>query len=142
MRLGADVPVLLHGRRALVTGAGEHVEPLPGDAPRLVIVPLEGAALSTADVYRAFDAPRSDEELVQLAAGLRAGTEPPPVNDLESAARRLCPAIDAALDALREAGGTDVMVTGSGPTVFGRAHDPDAVAARVRTAGYPRAQAG
>jgi 4-diphosphocytidyl-2-C-methyl-D-erythritol kinase len=30
MRLGADVPVMLAGTRALVTGAGEHVEPLPG----------------------------------------------------------------------------------------------------------------
>jgi 4-diphosphocytidyl-2-C-methyl-D-erythritol kinase len=144
MRLGADVPVLLHGTRALVTGAGEHVEPLAGDPPRIVIVPLEGAALATADVYRAFDAlgdHRSHEELERIAADLRAGAPPPPVNDLEPAARRLCPAIDRALEALITAGATDAMVTGSGPTVFGRASDPEAVAARVRTAGYPRAQA-
>jgi 4-diphosphocytidyl-2-C-methyl-D-erythritol kinase len=54
MRLGADVPVLLGGTRALVTGAGEHVEPLPQEPLGLVIVPLD-AALATGDVYRAFD---------------------------------------------------------------------------------------
>ena len=30
MRLGADVTVMLDAERALMTGAGEHVEPLAG----------------------------------------------------------------------------------------------------------------
>jgi len=141
MRLGADVPVLLQPQRALVTGAGEHVEAVPAAAPTpLVIVPLD-AALSTAAVYREFDAgdrPRSPEELEAAAARLRAGGEPPAVNDLEAAARRLCPAIEPALDALRAAGVERPMVTGSGPTVFGYSDDPDAPA-RLRAAGYPRA---
>ena len=34
MRLGADVPVMLASARALMTGAGEHVEPLPGERRR------------------------------------------------------------------------------------------------------------
>ena len=61
MRLGADVPVMLEATRALMTGAGERVEPLPGDAPPLIVVPLD-AELGAAEVYRAFDAaatPRS-----------------------------------------------------------------------------------
>ena len=49
MRLGADVPVMLEATRALMTGAGEHVEPLPGDAPPLIVVPLD-AELGAAEV--------------------------------------------------------------------------------------------
>ncbi|HEX6021069.1 MAG TPA: hypothetical protein VFZ00_03675 [Solirubrobacter sp.] len=140
MRLGADVTVMLHGGRALMTGAGEHVEPLEGEKPPLIVVPLD-AALGAGEVYREFDArdtPRTEHELQQAAADIRAGRIPP-VNDLEPAARRLCPAIDPALDALREAGVQHPMVTGSGPTVFGISDDPDALG-RVRKR-YPRAVA-
>jgi 4-diphosphocytidyl-2-C-methyl-D-erythritol kinase len=143
MRLGADVPALLHDSRTLVTGAGEHVEPVPGDNAPLVIVPLD-AALTAFEVYRAFDVlglARGDEELAETARRLRAGADPPPVNDLQAAARRLCGAIDPALEALARAGAADPMVTGSGPTVFGRAADPERAAALLHEAGYERATA-
>ncbi len=152
MRLGADVPVLLHPARALVTGAGEHVEPLAeapaaaGDAratpaSTLVIVPLD-AHLSTRDVYAEFDKhdrARTPGELTEWAERLRAGEPPPAVNDLQAAARRLCPQIDRALEALRSAGAQRPLVTGSGPTVFGYSDDPEAPQ-RLRAAGYARAQ--
>ena len=132
MRLGADVPALLANQRALVTGAGEHVEPLPGDHLDLVVVPLN-AQLTAAQVYRTFDIlalARSDEELASLQ------DDPPIVNDLEPAARRLCRAIDPALEALARAGAEHPMVTGSGPTVFGRADDPHRIIALLREHGY------
>jgi 4-diphosphocytidyl-2-C-methyl-D-erythritol kinase len=120
--LGADVPALLTGGRVLMTGAGEHVDRLPDPEPfGLVVVPDE-AALSTPDVYRAFDhhgTPRTPTELEARARAARAGEPPPAVNDLEPAARALCPAVDAPLAALRAAGATAAMVSGSGPTVFG-----------------------
>ena len=75
MRLGADVTVMLRGERALMTGAGEHVEPLPGEKPPLIVVPLD-AALGAGEVYREFDAhdpPRTPEELDAAAEALRAG---------------------------------------------------------------------
>ena len=105
MRLGADVTVMLRGERALMTGAGEFVEPLPGEKPPLIVVPLD-AALGAGEVYREFDAhdtPRTPEELDAAAEALRQGVFEP-VNDLEPAARRLCPLIDDALAALREVG--------------------------------------
>jgi len=158
MRLGADVPVMLGGVRALMTGAGEHVEPLPSAAPLatepaaagtplgLVLVPL-AAALAAGAVYRRFDelgAARSPERLERAAALLRSGAPLPDelaVNDLEPAAVDLCPAIAPALAALRAAGAARAMVSGSGPTVFGVAADAPAVAARLRERGYPRALA-
>jgi 4-diphosphocytidyl-2-C-methyl-D-erythritol kinase len=141
MVLGADVPVMMGAVRALMTGAGEHVEPLPGAAPPLVVVPLD-ARLSAGQVYASFDAhdtPRTPEELEHAAQRIRDG-ELELVNDLEPAARRLCAAIDPALDALREAGAEHPMVTGSGPTVFGISHDPEAID-RLHAAGYHRAVA-
>ena len=142
MQLGADVTVMLYAQRALMTGAGEHVEALPADRPPLIVVPLD-AELTAGQVYTEFDArdrPRSTEELEAAARAIRAGEPFEFVNDLEPAARRLCPAIDPALEALRAIGVEHPMVTGSGPTVFGISDDPDAVA-RLHAAGYPRAVA-
>jgi 4-diphosphocytidyl-2-C-methyl-D-erythritol kinase len=132
--LGADVPSQLEPGRVLMSGAGEHVEPLPRPAPfGLVIVP-SAATLSTPEVYRAFDrlgGARSPAELERAAAAARAGEPPPPVNDLEPAARALCPAIDPVLADVRAAGARAAMVSGSGPTVFGLFDTP--AAARVAT---------
>jgi 4-diphosphocytidyl-2-C-methyl-D-erythritol kinase len=140
MRLGADVPVMLDAQRSLMTGAGEHVEPLPGEKPPLMVVPVD-AELSAAQVYREFDArdrPRSPEQLEEAAEALRQGAFEY-VNDLEPAARRLCPLIDRALQALRDVGAKYPMVSGSGPTVFGLGDDPEALRHLQRT--FPRAVA-
>jgi 4-diphosphocytidyl-2-C-methyl-D-erythritol kinase len=136
MKLGADVPVLLSGTRALMTGAGEHVEPLAGEKPPLIVVPLD-AQLSTPAVYRAYDEHFTPREDLEAAADRIRHGELEYVNDLEGPARRLCPAIDPALDALREAGVQHPMVSGSGPTVFGISDDPAALEAVRRK--YPRA---
>jgi 4-diphosphocytidyl-2-C-methyl-D-erythritol kinase len=144
--LGADVPSLLDPGRVLMTGAGEHVEPMPDPPPfGLVLVPSEHA-LSTADVYRTFDrsgVARSPAELERAAAAARAGEPPPPVNDLQDAARALYPAIDHVLADVRAAGATVAMVSGSGPTVFGVFDTPEAArtAARELAGRYPRAVA-
>ena len=136
--LGADVAAQVAPGRALVTGAGEHVEPLPEpEHGGLLILPSD-ARLATAAVYREADrlgTPRPAAELDGLAAEVRAGAAaaalPPAlaVNDLEPAARALCPAIGAALEAARAAGADHAMVSGSGPTVFGVFAGPAAPAA-------------
>ena len=129
MGLGADVPAQVEPRRCLVTGAGENVRPLEeGPLYALLVVPSPHA-LSTPEVFREADrmgVPRSPEELGELeqavAAAVAGGGGLPPelaVNDLEPAARRLCPPIDDALADVRAAGADRVMVSGSGPTVFG-----------------------
>ena len=138
--LGADVPSLLTPGRVLMTGAGEHVERLPDPEPFGLLVVPSDAELSTPAVYREFDAlggARSPKELEARAAAARAGEAPPPVNDLQDAARSLCPAIDAVLDRVRAAGADITLVSGSGPTVFGVFATPDA--ARAAAAGVPGA---
>ena len=130
--LGADVPGQLDPGLVVATGAGEIVEPAwPRHvlaAHALVILPA-GEQLSTADVYAEADrlgALRSPPELAslrdQLLAALGNGGRPPDallVNDLQPAALSLCPRIEAALHAAREAGAEHVFVCGSGPTVAG-----------------------
>ena len=128
VELGADVPSQLAPGRVLMSGAGERVERLPDPAPfGLVIVPSRHT-LSTPAVYAEFDRlgkARSAAELERAAAAARAGEPPPPVNDLQAAARELCPQID---DAWFEG----AMVSGSGPTVFALFDSPRAARAAAR----------
>jgi 4-diphosphocytidyl-2-C-methyl-D-erythritol kinase len=121
VRLGADVPGQLAPGRVIMSGAGEHVDRLPDPEPfGLVIVPSPHT-LSTPEVYRAFDrlaTPRTPAELDRARAAALAGEPPPPVNDLQAAARALCPAIDDVLF-------PGAMVSGSGPTVFATFETPE-----------------
>jgi 4-diphosphocytidyl-2-C-methyl-D-erythritol kinase len=133
--LGGDVPSQVEPGRTLMCGAGERVRPLPGRASLpLVILPSEHA-LSTPAVYRAFDelgVARGEDELARLEAG----AERLPVhNDLQDAARSLCPSIDDALAALEATGARHVLVSGSGPTVFGLYPDLEAAQAAAREVG-------
>jgi 4-diphosphocytidyl-2-C-methyl-D-erythritol kinase len=127
-RIGADVPSLLDPGRVLMAGAGERVERLPDPEPfGLVIVP-SAATLSTPAVYQAFDrlgGARPEAELEAREEEARAGQPPPPVNDLQDAARELCPAIDPVLEQVAAIGADHTLVSGSGPTVFGYFHDPE-----------------
>jgi 4-diphosphocytidyl-2-C-methyl-D-erythritol kinase len=123
-RIGADVPSQIDPRHALVTGAGEYVEPLDLPPLALVLVPQD-QGLSTADVYR--EADRIGSTRARLDPGaLRdlAGSPPAALtaaleNDLEAAALSLRPELAGELDALRRAGALGVRITGSGPTAFG-----------------------
>jgi 4-diphosphocytidyl-2-C-methyl-D-erythritol kinase len=145
-RLGADVASLLQPGRVLMTGAGEHVEPLPAPPPLgLLVLPVD-AELSTPAVYREADRlglARAHAELEEWDARVRSG-DWPIVNDLEDAARSLCPAIEPALAAARDLGADQVLVSGSGPTVvalFEGADGPARAAAAARQTRWPRAVA-
>ena len=123
-RVGADVPSQVEPRHALVTGAGEGVEPvaLP---PMTLLILADAAGLATADVYARADAlgttraQLDPDHVRELAARPLADLAPVLENDLEGAAVSLRPELSGRMDALREAGALTARVTGSGPTVFG-----------------------
>ena len=124
--LGADVAAQVRPGRYLATGAGERLTPLPPPRPYGVLVIPSRERLSTADVYREADRQGLPRDAAELASKLRqvstmAGDLPDHlvVNDLEPAARALCPAIDAALADARRVGARRALVCGSGPTVVG-----------------------
>jgi len=127
--IGADVPSQIEPGHALVTGAGELVEPLVLPPMALVLLPSR-RGLSTAEVYAEADRLPSTRErlgperLRKLAAGsleeLAAALE----NDLQPAALSLRSNLQEGIDALHEAGALGAGLSGSGPTLFGVFRDP------------------
>lgn len=127
--LGADVPSQVRGRRAIGTGAGETLQ---RSAARpdwdALVLPID-AELSAGAVYAEADRLhplRDHEEMASLKVAVSGaersiGVEHAGlvINDLQRAARKLCPAIDDALTALERAGAEHAIVSGSGPTVVG-----------------------
>jgi 4-diphosphocytidyl-2-C-methyl-D-erythritol kinase len=138
--LGGDVPSLLNPGRVLMTGAGERVARLPEPEPfGLVILPSH-EMLSTPAVYREFDRrtpARSRDELLALELEAHGGLLPPPVNDLQDAARALSATIDPLMEAVGRSGAEYTRVSGSGPTVFGVFADVER--ARAAAAAIPGA---
>jgi 4-diphosphocytidyl-2-C-methyl-D-erythritol kinase len=128
--LGADVPSQLVPGTALVTGAGERVEPVES-LRRFAGLLLHGVGrLDTSLVYSQVDALGTTRpSLSRVEQRLRkalAGCHGDPValaevahNDLQPIAARLEPAVDTALSLLREEGAPVALMSGSGPAVFG-----------------------
>jgi 4-diphosphocytidyl-2-C-methyl-D-erythritol kinase len=122
--VGADVPSQVEPRHALVTGAGEAVEPVDLPAMVLVLVPSD-EGLSTGSVYAEADRigsvrPALDPSALRtLAAAPLAALAKAMENDLEAAALSLRPELSRTLARLEEAGALAALVSGSGPTAFG-----------------------
>jgi 4-diphosphocytidyl-2-C-methyl-D-erythritol kinase len=137
-RVGADVPSQVEPGHAVVTGAGERVEPvaLP---PLWLVLATQELGLSTAAVYAEADrigATRKtlDVEAVRTAAqasepGALAGALE---NDLQRAALSLRPELSETVATLERSGALAAVVTGSGPTVVGVFEDERAARAGAR----------
>lgn len=113
LRLGADVPVFVHGRSAWAEGVGERLTPveLPG-AWYLVACP--DCAVSTAEIFSDPELTRDSPETT-INGFLSAGGR----NDCEPVVRRRYPAVAAALDwVTARSGGRPARLTGTGGCVF------------------------
>jgi len=125
--LGADVPSQIRGGLVLASGTGSRLRPLSLTlAYSVVVLPLE-ERLSTGDVYAEADRLELTRDTLDLARSMtrtQAALSSETIlehlhNDLQDAARSLCPAIDEALEAVLAAGADHALVSGSGPTVLG-----------------------
>lgn len=141
--LGADVPAQVKPGRVLATGAGEHVERVPGVARYGVLVIPGDEPLRTPDVFKEADRlglPRKAKGLAQALDAVRQGLPDLPdelcVNELEAAAVSLRPELSETLARVKDAGADVAMVSGSGPTVLGLFHDRHA-AKRARDEHFP-----
>jgi len=119
--LGADVPFCLLGGTCLVEGHGERLTGLPplgGFVLAVVVPPFE---VPTTAAYRRWDdlgGPEGPAVPVRdLPMPLRAGEAP--VNDLLPAAVSLVPELGDWLADLCRAWGQAVLMSGSGPALFG-----------------------
>lgn len=124
--LGADVPFFCHGRPAFVEGTGDRVsvyETFP-NIPFLLVNP--GFTVSTPWVYKQWDLQLTEKSpgatvrpLFQVFSEVIASLH----NDLERVTIPEHPEIGMIKDALKEAGASGVLMSGSGPTVFGMFED-------------------
>jgi 4-diphosphocytidyl-2-C-methyl-D-erythritol kinase len=127
--LGADVPVCMWSRSALMTGTGEHLrplelpcldivlvnarEPVPADKTRRVF-----QALAAAPVCADTDAPSNRETWLDRARLLTSMRRDG--NDLESPARGVVPSISAVKEAVVGTADCEIAVlSGAGPTIVG-----------------------
>ena len=136
-RVGADVPFCLHGGLRFVAGYGERLGPplpLPGDFTATVAVPP--VELPTARVYETWDGladgggarPSGDAaQEKDLPPSLR--EYGPLGNDLYPAAARLAPEIDDWRAELRARWDRPVLMSGSGPALYGLFADREEAAA-------------
>lgn len=127
LSLGADIPFMLKGGLARVSGIGEIIKPLfPAPTLWLTLVqPCDG--LSTKEIFTVFDAldmtrlARPDTQGVQeallngnlTALGIGMG------NVLQAVSAPKRPAIAEAIRALKAQGALCAMMTGSGSVVYG-----------------------
>jgi len=110
LKLGADVPVFVHGKAAWAEGVGEELTPIdPKESWYLVIRP--DCCVSTMEVFNSPDLTRNTPS-IRIRDFLRDGGH----NDCESVVKKLHPKVANALDWLGQF--TDARMTGTGSCVF------------------------
>ncbi|MGQ4880391.1 4-(cytidine 5'-diphospho)-2-C-methyl-D-erythritol kinase [Billgrantia sp. LNSP4103-1] len=115
LRLGADVPVFVHGHAAWAEGVGDKLTPVALDTPWFVVV-HPGIEIATAAVFGAAQLTR-DTAPITMARALQGGA-PSWHNDCEPTVRSLYPPVAEALDWLGNR--APAMLTGTGGCIFAR----------------------
>jgi 4-diphosphocytidyl-2-C-methyl-D-erythritol kinase len=119
-RIGMDVPFFFHGPLALARGRGEILTSLPPLPPFWVLLVNPGFETSTAWVYKNLNLGLTKKvdcnkiarlTIRDIASGLH--------NDLETVTKAAHPVIGTIEEALLTQGALGVLMSGSGPTVFG-----------------------
>lgn len=123
--IGSDVPFCLSGGTALARGRGELIEPLPELPTFGVLLVKPPFGVSTADVYRRYDQAvgHTEPSCCKMAEAIRRGDAGQIVsllgNDLEAVTIAMHPLIGNIKKDMLAAGALGVLMSGSGPTVFG-----------------------
>ena len=139
--LGSDVPFFLKPGAKRATGVGDSLEPFAGELPKHFVLCSDGVALSTREVYRAYDDALTSQSAPSKRSDSVVGGEPSSggKNDLEAAAIRLHPGIIAVRDEMLRLGLADVAMTGSGSVLFGTTpfrEEASQVSSELRRRGY------
>ncbi|MBI4610817.1 MAG: 4-(cytidine 5'-diphospho)-2-C-methyl-D-erythritol kinase [Candidatus Rokubacteria bacterium] len=130
-RVGMDVPFFLTGGRALATGRGEILKPLPAAPALSLVLVYPNFPLSTREVYGRVppdlttDGSRTKELIGALATRSAARAAAHLYNSLEAVVEPIYPALARIKAALLGAGALGAVMSGSGPTVVGVARSFD-----------------
>ena len=121
-QIGADVPFFIVGKGAVMGGRGEQMMQLLPPLRAWLVLVNPGVPLLTQQVYQ-----QGKWGLTKAGEDTRIPMPPQGLekmgkflhNDLEGPALELMPSIDILKGRLLDAGAQGVLMTGSGPTVFG-----------------------
>lgn len=119
LALGADVPFFLYDSVAWATGVGDELQPVTIRPQYWLVLVNPGLSVSTAKVYGSLCADNyswctiapvinNADDLVSLLH-----------NDLEAVTLEMCPQVTQLKDEMAALGASGVLMSGSGPTVFG-----------------------
>ena len=123
-RIGSDVSFCVHGGTALATGRGEIIETLPAPPNCWVILAKPAISVSTGDIYGNLDLSTLDHiDTAGMVEALRAGDYDEMCksvgNVLETVTMDLYPQVVVLKEQMKRFGADAVLMSGSGPTVFG-----------------------
>lgn len=132
--LGSDVPFCVTGGTAVATGRGEKLEHIANPPQCWVILAKPPINVSTADVYGRLRANRIEKH--PSLSNMRRALEQQSFaeicnslgNVLEDVTLPLHPEVQQIKDAMERLGADGVLMSGSGPTVFGLVHKESKVA--------------
>lgn len=122
--IGSDVSFCIYGGTALATGRGEVIQELPAPPKCWVILAKPSIGVSTADVYHSFKVDKDNhpntEGMVKAIReqdykGMCANLG----NALESVTLKMHPEVAHIKEQMERFGADAVLMSGSGPTVFG-----------------------
>jgi len=122
LSLGADVPFFIFQKPALVTGIGEKLEAYEGLEYFYVVLIAFDFIVSTANVYKNLKLGLTKCKNIIKGSSFKEqafNLEQHLYNDLEMVTASNYPDINVAKKALMEQGARGVLMSGSGPSVFG-----------------------
>ncbi len=122
--IGSDVPFCVYGGTALATGRGEKIKHLPAPPPCWIILAKPVIGVSTAEIYGQLDLSTAfhpdtqamiraidEKDFEAMIHGLG--------NTLEGVTLHLYPEVKELKEQMKRFGAEGVLMSGSGPTVFG-----------------------
>lgn len=125
--IGSDVSFCVYGGTALATGRGEIITELPAAPTCWIVLAKPFIGVSTADVYRrlnvkGIDHPKTKEMIQAIEKGSYEGVCGHLGNVLEEVTFSLHPEVEQIKEQMKRFGADAVLMSGSGPTVFGLVH--------------------
>ncbi|WP_313802497.1 4-(cytidine 5'-diphospho)-2-C-methyl-D-erythritol kinase [Cytobacillus sp.] len=125
--IGSDVSFCVYGGTALATGRGEIITKLPAAPTCWVVLAKPFIGVSTADVYRRLNLngihhPHTKEMIQAIEQGDYEGVCGHVGNVLEDVTFALHPEVAQIKEQMKRFGADAVLMSGSGPTVFGLVH--------------------
>ncbi|GLB61550.1 4-(cytidine 5'-diphospho)-2-C-methyl-D-erythritol kinase [Cytobacillus sp. NCCP-133] len=125
--IGSDVSFCVYGGTALAKGRGEIIKELPAPPTCWVILAKPFIGVSTADVYKRLDVshvkhPNTYGMVEAIYNGSYEGVCHNLGNVLEDVTLKIHPEVAHIKDQMKRFGADAVLMSGSGPTVFGLVH--------------------